>query len=247
MARFESADSLQFTVTPRIRAACKQCVEALPVAKRSTGALSRLSAIAETKQDNATTTVALEDIRVLSQTLRDHNSECNKDNAWVHQLLCGSKIYVAQQPPPQRNPELVARLDRIKKQLEEQEYKRMTAGSTSLGSQSIGDTSTPFTAVPGVRAGQAVDAVSIRREIKDVNKSISAIVNIIFSVLGVGFAVGYASYTLTSNIGWRVLMALAAAIVTALAESWLFAFAGSRGQKKRLQRGSPSRSDSTQQ
>ncbi|KAJ2617214.1 hypothetical protein H4S08_000429 [Coemansia sp. RSA 1365] len=245
MASFESADSLQFTVTPRIRAACKRCVEVLPVAQRSAGALSRLSAIAETKQDNPTATVALADIRVLSQTLRDHNSENN--NVWVHQLLCGSKIYVAQQPSPPRNPKLVARLERIKKQLEEQEYKRMTAGSTSLGSQSVGDTSTPFTVVPGVRAGQAMDAVSIRREMKDVNKSISAIVNIIFSVLGVGFAVGYASYTLTSNIGWRVLMALAAAIVTALAESWLFLFAGSRGQKKRLQRGTTSRSDNTQQ
>ncbi|KAJ2805604.1 hypothetical protein H4R20_002025, partial [Coemansia guatemalensis] len=218
----------------------------LPVAQKNSEALSRFSAIAEAKQDSAVATIALADIRLLSQTLREQNSESDEDNAWVHQLLQGSKIHVPQQPSPPRNPELVARLDRIKKQLEEQEYKRMTAGTTSLGSQSAGDASTPFPAVPGVRAGQAADAVSIKQEMKDINKTISAIVNIIFSALGVGFAVGYASYTLTSNIGWRVLMALAAAIVTALAESWLFAFAGSRGQKKRLQRGPLSQSNNGQ-
>ncbi|KAJ2080843.1 hypothetical protein H4R24_002759 [Coemansia sp. RSA 988] len=245
MAGFKSTDGLHFNVTPRIRTACKQCVELLPTAQRSNEALSRLSEIAETKGDNAIATIALADIKVLSQTLREHSSEGDRGDTWVHQLLCGSKIHVPQQPSPPRNPELVARLDRIKKQLEEQEYKRMTTGTSSLGSQSAEDASAPFPAVPGVRTGQAVDAVSIRQEMKDVNKTISAIVNIIFSALGVGFAVGYASYTLTSNIGWRVLMALAAAIVTALAESWLFAFAGSRGQKKRL-RGPLSRSRDTQ-
>ncbi|KAJ2886512.1 hypothetical protein FB639_001564 [Coemansia asiatica] len=90
-------------------------------------------------------------------------------------------------------------------------------------------------AVPGVRSGSTVAGPGdVKRELAAVNQQISVIINILFSGLGVGFAVGYASYTVTLEMGWRVLIGLAAAFFVMLAETWLFVFAGTRGRKKRL-------------
>ncbi|KAJ1818319.1 hypothetical protein LPJ56_003866 [Coemansia sp. RSA 2599] len=91
-----------------------------------------------------------------------------------------------------------------------------------------------FPAVPGVRTGRDSGIGSVRQEMAAVNRQISVIINILFSGLGVGFAIWYVSYTLTSEMGWRILMGLAAAIFVILAETWLFVFAGTRGHKKRL-------------
>ncbi|KAJ2888198.1 hypothetical protein IWW38_004984 [Coemansia aciculifera] len=89
-------------------------------------------------------------------------------------------------------------------------------------------------AVPGVRTGQAASFGSIKQEMGAANQQISVIINILFSALGVGFAVTYASYTLTPYIGYRILLGLGSAVLIILAETWLFVFAGSRGQKQRL-------------
>ncbi|KAJ2828948.1 hypothetical protein IWW50_001113 [Coemansia erecta] len=198
----------------------------LPKSRRKSPELAQIAAIGVADTAEPSMIISLAGVKLLSQELL----KGGESGAWIHQLLRGSKLHIEKPQPKPRNPELVARLDKIKRQLKEQEYQRMTVNVA----QSASKASEYLPAVPGVRAGQATGAVSMKQELRDANKTISAIINIIFSALGVGFAVGYASYTLTSEIGWRVLMALGAAIVTVLAETWLFVFSGTRGQKQRL-------------
>ncbi|XP_027622928.1 transmembrane protein 199 isoform X2 [Tupaia chinensis] len=64
-------------------------------------------------------------IRDLHQHLRDRDS-----TLYLHELLEGSEIYLPEVVKPPRNPELVARLEKIKIQLANEEYKRITRNVT---------------------------------------------------------------------------------------------------------------------
>ncbi|ORX73986.1 hypothetical protein DL89DRAFT_263986 [Linderina pennispora] len=175
--------------------------------------------------------MALATVKAVSQHLLAQGEE-----AWIHTLLRGSRIYIEKPKPKPRNPELEARLAKISRMLEEQEYKKMTDNvQLKMHEKPGGNNTTDLdTVVPGVRIGVSAGPISAQQEMKEVNRQISVIANILFSALGVGFAVFYASYTLTSELGFRILLGLASAIIIAAAEAWLFAFSGSRGQKKRL-------------
>ncbi|KAJ1724235.1 hypothetical protein LPJ53_001510 [Coemansia erecta] len=225
---------LEFDVTQRIRQACERCLATL---HKSDGLHTDLKQVLST--DSNTATIRLSIIKAVSERLKTTSADSSED-IWVHQMLRGSSIHIDKPEVKPRNPELVARLDKIRKQLEEQEYRRMT--SNVVVAQQNGESDAMFPAVPGVRTGQNTGAASIKQEMAAVNRQISVIINILFSAFGVGFAVWYASYTLTSEMGWRILMALAAAAVVVLAETWLFALSGTRGQKKRLPMGLQSNS-----
>ncbi|NXN32450.1 TM199 protein, partial [Nycticryphes semicollaris] len=64
-------------------------------------------------------------LRRLHAALREAGS-----SLYLHQLLEGSEIYFPEVPVPPRNPELVARLERIKAKLANEEYQRMTRNIT---------------------------------------------------------------------------------------------------------------------
>ncbi|KAI7829269.1 endoplasmic reticulum-based factor for assembly of V-ATPase-domain-containing protein [Kickxella alabastrina] len=239
MAASGDSTDLKFLVTPRIQKACRQCVPSLP---KSSKLRKELEGLSRAKLEVEAATITLSNIKALSQQLTqlDHKPNDGSD-IWIHQLLRGSRIHIEVPKPKPRNPELVARLNKIKQQLEEQEYMKMTANitphaqTTAAGqSEAIKMNESLFPAIPGVRVGQSAGNVSVKQEMAEVNQQISVIINILFSALGVGFAVSYASYALTSDIGWRILLGLGAAVVTILAETWLFVFASTRGQKKRL-------------
>ncbi|KAJ2451567.1 hypothetical protein GGF42_004228 [Coemansia sp. RSA 2424] len=233
-----SAD-IRFILTPRLQTACRKCHAEL---SKSNPAREEIVQSARAKLDgnqHSIATISLASVKALSQHLKADST--NENNIWVHQLLQGSRMNIAVLPAKPRNPELVARLDKIKRQLEEREYTRMTAGVNMRmhgvpvhGSARSASEDFLLSAVPGVRTGQAASFGSIKQEMGAVNQQISVIINILFSALGVGFAVAYASYTLTPYIGYRVLLGLGSAVLIILAETWLFAFAGTRGQKKRL-------------
>ncbi|KAJ2101081.1 hypothetical protein IW146_009412 [Coemansia sp. RSA 922] len=249
MSDTHSAVEIRFVLTPRLQEACRKCNAAL---LKSNPAREEIMQAAKAKLDtrqDTTATISLAGVKALSRHLQGDSA--NGKGIWVHQLLSGSRMHLEAPPTKPRNPELVARLDKIKKQLEEQEYKRMTAGidvrmrgipaHNSVGGDLL------FPAVPGVRTGQAPGFGSVKQEMGAVNQQISVIINILFSALGVGFAVSYASYTLTPYIGYRVLLGLGSAVLIVLAETWLFVFAGTRGQKKRLNIGGKPSSTATRQ
>ncbi|KAJ2782476.1 hypothetical protein GGI15_002906 [Coemansia interrupta] len=217
---------LEFNVTQRIRQSCERCLVGL---HKSDELHAELKQVLDT--DSSAATIRLSTIKAVSERLKVASTDSSGD-IWIHQMLRGSSIHIDKPAIKPRNPELVARLDKIKKQLEEQEYWRMT--SNIAVARQNGESDTMLPAVPGVRTGQETGTASVKQEMAAVNRQISVIINIMFSAFGVGFAVWYASYTLTSEMGWRILMALAAAVVVVLAETWLFALSGTRGQKKRL-------------
>ncbi|NXJ66792.1 TM199 protein, partial [Rostratula benghalensis] len=64
-------------------------------------------------------------LRRLQAALREAGSPL-----YLHELLEGSEIYFPEVPVPPRNPELVARLERIKAKLANEEYQRMTRNIT---------------------------------------------------------------------------------------------------------------------
>ncbi|XP_045693550.1 transmembrane protein 199 isoform X2 [Phyllostomus hastatus] len=64
-------------------------------------------------------------IRDLHQYLRERDSKL-----YLHALLEGSEIYLPEVVKPPRNPELVARLEKIKIQLANEEYKQITRNVT---------------------------------------------------------------------------------------------------------------------
>uniref|UniRef100_A0A8L2Q620 Transmembrane protein 199 n=1 Tax=Rattus norvegicus TaxID=10116 RepID=A0A8L2Q620_RAT len=83
--------------------------------------------------DNATgprRLVSFRLIRDLHQHLRERNSML-----YLHELLEGSEIYFPEIVKPPRNPELVARLEKIKIQLANEEYKRITRNVTCQDAQ----------------------------------------------------------------------------------------------------------------
>ncbi|KAJ2025568.1 hypothetical protein IWW57_003331 [Coemansia sp. S610] len=242
-----SAAETRFVLTPRLQAACRKCNAASLEASSALGEIIQ-AAKAKLDRDQApTATISLAGVKLLSQHLQSDSA--NGKDVWVHQLLRGSRMHFEAPPAKPRNPELVARLDKIRKQLEEQEYKRMTAGVSvhvrGIPAHSLAGDDLVLPAVPGVRTGQSLGFGSIKQEMGAVNQQISVIINILFSALGVGFAVAYASYTLTPYIGYRVLLGLGSAVLIALAETWLFAFSGTRGQKKRLNIGKKPNSTAT--
>ncbi|KAJ2525016.1 hypothetical protein GGI11_000394 [Coemansia sp. RSA 2049] len=243
-----SSPDLYFELTPRLHAACRMCIRVLPKnceRPKEIADISKWKDNSKNSKASATKAISLSAIKTLSQLLRAHGKDKDtKEGFWVHQLLRESRIHIENPLRKPRDPALDARLDAIRRQLDEHEYRKMTANVTSFPSVSTENdkkstagsyAETMFPAVPGVRVGQSMGLATVRQDMKAANQQITVIINILFSALGVGFAVAYASYTLTDEIGWRVLLGLSAAVVMILAETWLFFFSATRGQKKRIQ------------
>ncbi|XP_032447018.1 transmembrane protein 199 isoform X1 [Lynx canadensis] len=86
-------------------------------------------------------------IRDLHQYLRERGS-----TLYLHELLEGSEIYLPEVVKPPRNPELVARLEKIKIQLANEEYKRITHNVTCQDSRHGGTLSDLGKQVRSVKA-----------------------------------------------------------------------------------------------
>ncbi|KAM9525767.1 transmembrane protein 199 isoform 2-T2 [Guaruba guarouba] len=73
-------------------------------------------------------------LRSLHAALRDAGSPLR-----LHELLEGSELHLPEPPVPPRNPELEARLERIKARLANREYRRMTRDVTGrdVGFQTV--------------------------------------------------------------------------------------------------------------
>uniref|UniRef100_A0A8D0FQA1 Transmembrane protein 199 n=1 Tax=Strix occidentalis caurina TaxID=311401 RepID=A0A8D0FQA1_STROC len=81
-------------------------------------------------------------LRRLHAALREAGSPL-----YLHQLLEGCEIDLPEVPVPPRNPELVARLERIKAKLANEEYRRMTRNITGQHHRL-----SPFSPVRSVKA-----------------------------------------------------------------------------------------------
>ncbi|NXU96521.1 TM199 protein, partial [Cettia cetti] len=131
-------------------------------------------------------------LRRLHAALREAGSPLH-----LHELLEGCEIHLPEVPVPPRNPELVARLERIKAKLAHEEYQRMTRNIT-------GQLLSPF--CPPVRSVKAV---------------VITIFNFIVTVVA-AFACTYlGSQYVFAETAARVLSAVIVASVVGLAELYV--------------------------
>ncbi|NWZ40440.1 TM199 protein, partial [Brachypodius atriceps] len=136
-------------------------------------------------------------LRRLHGALREAGSPLH-----LHELLEGCEIHLPEVPVPPRNPELVARLERIKAKLAHEEYQRMTRNITGQPYLK----STPLPLCPPVRSVKAV---------------VVTIFNFIVTVVA-AFACTYlGSQYVFAETAARVLSAVIVASVVGLAELYV--------------------------
>ncbi|NXT48504.1 TM199 protein, partial [Pluvianellus socialis] len=135
-------------------------------------------------------------LRRLHAALRETGSPL-----YLHELLEGSEIHFPEVPVPPRNPELVARLERIKAKLANEEYQRMTRNITG---QQMNGTLAEF-----------------GRQVRSVKAVVITIFNFIVTVVA-AFACTYlGSQYVFAETAARVLSAVIVASVVGLAELYV--------------------------
>ncbi|KAM4844355.1 transmembrane protein 199 [Thomomys bottae] len=137
-------------------------------------------------------------IRDLHQHLRERDS-----TLYLHELLKGSEIYLPEVVKPPRNPELVARLEKIKIQLANEEYKRITRNVTCQDSRDGGTLS------------------DLGKQVRSVKTLIITIFNFIVTVAAAFVCTYLGSQYVFTEMASRVLAALIVASVVGLAELYV--------------------------
>ncbi|XP_054428916.1 transmembrane protein 199 isoform X2 [Pteronotus mesoamericanus] len=137
-------------------------------------------------------------IRDLHQYLRERGS-----TLYLHELLEGSEIYLPEVVKPPRNPELVARLEKIKIQLANEEYKRITHNVTCRDFR---------------RRGILND---LGKEVRSVKALVITIFNFIVTVAAAFVCTYLGSQYIFTEMASRVLAALIVASVVGLAELYV--------------------------
>jgi len=153
--------------------------------------------------------VPLEFVKEVSSFLvsREKNmgNEIGLSQYWLHELLAGSAVYTPPQSPRMKSPELLNRLENIIADNSNADYARM---------------------VSGVLMEPSVDMRYFfqvnQDDIRELRGHLSAIVNIMFTIVAVFVAVYAASKTVMQDVGLRVLLGLFGAIIVAVAEAWLY-------------------------
>ncbi|KAK9367245.1 endoplasmic reticulum-based factor for assembly of V-ATPase-domain-containing protein [Lipomyces kononenkoae] len=123
----------------------------------------------------------------------------NSEKYSFSKLLTGTQIYIPPKPEKKTDPEYEARMKRLRARLQEQEYQEMIASAVPELSSSFLE---PF-------------------EKKEFKQQISVIINVMFSVVSVGFAV----WTWGGSglgTGQRLLLSMFAALVVLVAEVTLY-------------------------
>ncbi|KAM4702373.1 transmembrane protein 199 [Discoglossus pictus] len=136
-------------------------------------------------------------LRELHQVLRDKGSP-----VYVHELLEGSEIYNPEVKLPERNPELVARLEKIKAKLANEEYKRITKNISCEG-------------------GPNGSLADLSKQVQPLKKIIITVFNF-FVTVAAAFACTYiGSQYLFTDAAARVLSAVIVASFVGLAELYV--------------------------
>lgn len=118
----------------------------------------------------------------------------------IHELLTESQIILPKYEPPPRSPELEARIQRLRFEQENREYKNMTKSvDPTLQRENLG-------------LGE------IGQDIRTVNQHIISGMQYLLSVVGTFFAIFIAAGMATSDYGVRALVASISAVIVGFAE-----------------------------
>lgn len=120
----------------------------------------------------------------------------------IYELLNESEIVLPKYEPPPRNPELEARVQRLRSEQENREYKAMT--------RSVDPTYNRETGGLG----------EVGREMRTVNKQLVSGAQYLLSVIGTFFGVFILLGAATQDYGVRALLATVSALIVGLAEMY---------------------------
>jgi len=116
----------------------------------------------------------------------------------IHEMIAESQINLPKYEPPPRNPELEARIQQLRKEQENKEYRDMTK------------------TLRGQPSGEGIG--EMRKEIRSLNRQLVTGLQYILSIVGTFFAIFIGSGLAIPDYGPRVLLAIIVALVVALAE-----------------------------
>ncbi|XP_063609612.1 transmembrane protein 199-like [Penaeus indicus] len=132
----------------------------------------------------------------------------------VHELLAESEIILPKYEPPPRSPELEARIQRLRFEQENRDYKDMVKS------------------VDNVYQGEGTQLGEIGKEMRIVNRHIISGLQYLLSVIGTFFAVFIALGMATQDYGVRALVATLAALAVGLAEMYFIIREDLKEEKK---------------
>ncbi|BES92355.1 Endoplasmic reticulum-based factor for assembly of V-ATPase [Nesidiocoris tenuis] len=133
------------------------------------------------------------------------HSNKNKDGPWLHELLSTAELELPQPYVPPRNPVLEARCQRLRAQIAEQEYKKMTKN------------------VDNSRVHHPEDTIQYQLNI--INRQLIAVFQFVVSV-ATGFTFGFYGIQLMTgdlDFGFRLLLGVICSLIIALAEIYFLA------------------------
>ncbi|KAJ3092778.1 hypothetical protein HK102_003041 [Quaeritorhiza haematococci] len=182
-----------------------------PGSAAAAGAESVKSVVSAKKRDDDTIskevaettlqTIHHKDLHRLSQFMLAIHSNDSKYS--FRELVKGSKINVESPRPRVKSPELQKILNDVRTQLENQEYERMVRNVSTY-------------------TGEQRPLESFSKDLRNVSKLMSSIMNVLFSVGAAFVAVFYFSYTVSEDISVRTLLAVTGGLIVAIAEGWFF-------------------------
>uniref|UniRef100_A0A182PKZ3 Endoplasmic reticulum-based factor for assembly of V-ATPase n=1 Tax=Anopheles epiroticus TaxID=199890 RepID=A0A182PKZ3_9DIPT len=164
-----------------------------------------LSSEQEQREDgDSGPTLNLADVKWLYKRLQELR-QTDASVPYLHTLLAGCQLRLPQNPIRERNPELEARCQRLRKEQEDREYHRMTKN------------------VDSIRKHMPEETLSY--QMKQINRHLIAVAQFLFSVAA-GFAFGFIGIELLIgqlDFGFRLLLGIIIALIIALAEIYFLA------------------------
>lgn len=145
--------------------------------------------------------LTLEDVKWIKQKLSESRLE-NESTPRFRQLIRSSEILLPQPKFAPRNPELEARIQRLKREQEEREYKQMIRGIDTPGMKTI------------------LDDEPVSKQMKELNNYLILIFQFVVSVVTAfccGFFGPYLFYGYT-DLGKRLLMGIIMGFVVGIAD-----------------------------
>lgn len=157
-----------------------------------------------TTQKTNTLALSLNDLKWLHQALNRLRKD-DPDVPYLHELMQDCEMVLPENEIQERNPELEARCQKLRKQQEAKEYEAMTRN------------------VDNVRTLMPQDTIAY--QMKQINRQLIAVAQFIFSVAA-GFAFGFIGIELIVgqlDFGFRLLLGIMIALIIALAEIYFLA------------------------
>ncbi|KAJ3036816.1 hypothetical protein HDV00_002369 [Rhizophlyctis rosea] len=135
----------------------------------------------------------------VSKTLLEETSD---PKYHLHTLLRGSSFHLNVPKPRTKSPALLKLLEEAQLKLDEQAYEEMTRSISQKHLQT--------------------NRTSLAQDLKHANRAITAMVNVVFSMIAVFTALFYFGHTVTNDVAMRTLLSLFGALVVGIAEGWFF-------------------------